>query len=364
MSNTNMLQKNNILYYFLISSIHPKKKIFELINTNDKDTYVEAQEILGNYLNTNSLKVERVKIESRDNAFHIYITNKEIVYMSYSNVKLFSSEKNFELFDEINRYLMRKIKERIIGGQSFLIEDEKDEIKDIINSNLEEVFTQMSFDGNSRETENEVLQVNNSKEDINNNLNEEEEKGETIEISSRNRQNNITVKKILKNQSHPSQNELTEKILQDKDNEKEKDKNKNKNKKNESSGEEIIKNKNNNSTLPYGKSTNMLINNTLKTEIKGLKHKNFSKNTLLSKTSQRNNDGLMREKSKTHLKLSNTRNNSKNYSYNKYNINNLNFNRNKTDCCKKEAILVILISIIVLQIAIIPIIIKFYDFSI
>lgn len=363
MSNSNMLQKNNILYYLLISSIHPKKKIFELINTNDKDTYVEAQEILGNYLNTNSLKVERVKIESRDNAFHIYITNKEIVYMSYSNVKFFSSEKNFELFDDINRYLMRKIKERIISGQSFLIEDEKDEIKEIINNNLEEVYTLMSLDGNSRETENEVLQVNNSKEDININLKEEEEeKGQTIEISDRNKHNNTSIKRMLKNNSNPSKNELTEKIIQDKDNEKDKDKNKNK--KNESSGEEIIKNKNNNSSLPYGKSTNILINNTLKTEIKGFKHKNLSKNTLLSKTSQRNNDGLMREKSKTHLKFSNSKNNSKNYSYNKYNINNLNFNRNKTDCCKKEAILVILISIIVLQIAIIPIIINFYDFSI
>lgn len=360
MSNANILQKNDILYYFLISRIHPKKKIFELINTNDKDTYVEAQEILGNYLNTNSLKVERVKIESRDNAFHIYITNKEIIYMSYSNSKLFSSEKNFELFDEINRYLIKKINERIISGQSFLIEDEKDEIKEIINNNLEEVLTLMSFDGNSRETENEVLQVNNSKEDININLKEEEEKGETIEISSRNRNNNISIKKILKNNSHASQNELTEKILKDN----EKDKNKDKNKKNESSGEEIIKNKNNNSTLPYGKSSNFLINNNMKTELKGSKYKNLSKNTLLSKNSQRNNDALMREKSKSHLKFSTMKNNTKNYSYNKYNINNLNFNRNKTDCCRKEAILVILISIIVLQIAIIPIIIKFYDFSI
>jgi hypothetical protein len=358
MSNTNMLQKNNILYYFLISSIHPKKKIFELININDKDTYVEAQEILGNYLNTNSLKVERVRIESRDNAFHIYITNKEIIYMSYSNEKLFSSEKNFELFDEINRYLMKKLKERIIGGQSFLIEDEKDEIKDIINSNLEEVFTSMSLDGNSRETENEVLQVNNSKEDINSNLKEEEEKGETIEISSRNKHKNVSIKKILRNQSNPSQNELTEKILQDKNNEKDK------NKKNESSGEEIIRNKFNNSTLPYGKSSKLLFNNPLKNELKSFKYKNFSKNTLLSKTSQKNIDGLMREKSKTQFKFSNKKINNKNYSYNKYNINNLNFNRNKTDCCKKEAILVILISIIVLQIAIIPIIIKFYDFSI
>ena len=218
----------------------------------------------------------------------------------------------------------------------------------------------MSSDGNSRETENEVLQVNNSKEDINNNLKEEEEKEETIENSNRNRYNNVSIKKILRNQSHLSQNELTEKIFQDKDNEKDKDRNN----KNESSGEEIIKNKNNNSTLPYGKSSKILINNTLKAELKNFKHKNFSKNTLLSKTSQKNFDGLMREKSKTHLKLSSTKTNIKNYSYNKYNINNLNFNRNKTDCCKKEAILVILISIIVLQIAIIPIIINFYDFSI
>lgn len=360
MSNLNILQKNNILYYFLISRIHPKKKIFELINTNDKETYVEAQEILGNYLNTNSLKVERVKIESRDNAFHIYITNKEIIYMSYSNVKLFSSEKNFELFDEINKFLMTKIKERIIIGQSFLIEDEKDEIKDIINNHIEEAYNLMSLDGNSGETENEVLQVNNSKDDININLKEEEEeKEDTIEISNRNRNNNIIIKKIIKNNSHPSQNELAEKILQDKDSEKYK------NKKNENSGEKIIKNKNNNSTLPYAKSSNILINNTLKTELKNLKHKNLTKNTLLSKTSQKNNDGLMREKSKSKLKFNNTtKNNSKNYYYDKYNINNLNFNRNKTDCCKKEAILVILISIIVLQIAIIPIIINFYDFSI
>ena len=87
-----MLQKNNILYYFLISSIHPKKKIFELINTNDKDTYVEAQEILGNYLNTNSLKVERVRIESRDNAY-LYNKQRNSLYVVFKCKVIFIRKK-------------------------------------------------------------------------------------------------------------------------------------------------------------------------------------------------------------------------------------------------------------------------------
>ena len=45
------LKNNNILYYFLISSLNPRKKIFELINTNGSETYIEAQEILANYIN-------------------------------------------------------------------------------------------------------------------------------------------------------------------------------------------------------------------------------------------------------------------------------------------------------------------------
>ena len=368
MSQLSFRQKNNILYYFLISNLKPRKKIFEIINTDNRDTYIEAQEILGNYANDKNLKYERVKIESRDNAFHIFITNQELIYISYSNMKLYTSEQNFELFDEVNSYLINKAKERINAGQSFLIEDEKDEIKDIINKNIENVTLMRTLDANSGQTEKEILQVNSKEEDTIYNEGEE-----TFQINNKNKNNeNINIKKILKNNSKATQNELTDKILLDKDNDNDIV---NKEKKNESSGEDIIKNKKINTSIPIGKSNksnksnNILIKNDTRVDIKNTRIKNLSKNTLISSLSKtkikkiEDEKYFTKEKSKS-IKASYGHGMNKNYSYSKYNYNSLNLSRNKSDCCRKEAILVILISIIVLQIAIIPLVIEFYDFSI
>ena len=232
---SNIILKNNILYYFLISSLHPKKKIYELINTKDKTTYIEAQEILGIYINKGKLDFERTKIESRNNAFHIFITNKQLIFISYSNKKYFSSEKNFELFDDINNYLINNMKDRMFDGHSFLVEDEKEEIKDIIKQHIEEIISSKTIDYylGSGDTENEnenekiILQV-----DSNNKKIIEEKKSENEDNNdNKNSNKNIITKKLFKNFSQSSIKELNEKTIQDKE------------KKNESSQENIIKKK-------------------------------------------------------------------------------------------------------------------------
>ena len=359
MSNINL--KNNVIYYFLISSLKPLKKIYELINTNDRETYIEAHEILGIYANKNNFIYERIKIESRENSFHIFVTKEDLIYISYSNKRYFSSEQNFQLFDEINDYLLSNLKERSLKEHSFLIEDEKEDIKDIINKFLGEVFSLKSIDSfsASAQTENEkdILQVN-SNDDINNNINEEQNY-ENIDLNKNNsnRNNNITIKKILKNYSHSTHNELTEKALQDKIS-----------KKNESSEEDILKNKNiNNSSVPYvksNKSNNILLKSESKPKIKISSRTLFSNNSKIKLKKDIENSNDIKEKPKSNLKYNYSHTMNKNYSYNKFNYNNINFKKNKPDCCSKTAILVILISVIVLQIATIPLIIKFYDFSV
>ena len=349
--------KNNVLYYFLIHNLQQMIKIFELINTNDRDTYVEAQEILGNYTTSSNRThsfFERIKIESRNNAFHVFITRDELIFISYSNSKLFSSEQNFALFDEVYYYLINNVSERSIKGQSFLIEDEKEEIKDIINKYTEEVLSNRNMDllSASAQTENEkeILQVN-SNDDINNN-NMSDENYENINLNKNNNKA-ITVKKMIKNFSHTSPNEITEKVLEDKCL-----------KKNESSGENILNNKkiNNNNSLPYMKSIKSN-NTTMKSDYKNIKNK-ISSRTLVSNNSKKNNYNDIKEKPNNNIKKKNSLGINKNYSYNKYNYNNINFKKNKPDSCSKPIIIGILISVIVLQIAAIPLIINLYDFSI
>jgi hypothetical protein len=209
MSTVNL--KNNVLHYILISTLQPMIKIFELINTNERDTYAEAQEILGHYAKSSNRKhisFERIKIESRKNSFHIFIPNDEFIYISYSNSKFFSSEQNFELFDEIHNYLCPNEKTRTIRTQSFLIEDEKEEIKDIINNHIGDAIsikTNDSYIGSGdtvNMNEKEILQV-----DINNGIINEEEKYENENINQDNNNiinnnKNIITKKLLKNFSN------------------------------------------------------------------------------------------------------------------------------------------------------------------
>ena len=355
MSNIN-IKNNNILYYFLISSLHPKKKFFELINTNDKETYIEAQEILATYLNRNRFDIERAKIKSRNNSFHLYITNEELIFISYTNKKYFSSHRSFELFDEINNYLIKNIKGRIYEkNRSFLIEDEKEEIKDIINKYIGDIISIRTVDSflgsidteKENENENEILQM-----DINNKEIVEDENIEAININNNdiknNNKNNIIIKKI-KSHTQSQLNELTDKALNDKE------------KKNESSGEDILKNKIN---TPYPKS-DKYNNILLKNDIKNANNKISSKTVLGSHSKLKSKilESNMKEKPKNIIKNS-SQHFIKNYSYNKYNYNNLNLKKHKPDSCTKTAIIGILISIIVLQIAAIPLIINFYDFSV
>jgi hypothetical protein len=137
-----MSHDSNILIYFLISNLNPQKKIFELINTANKEAYIQALEIYHNYVNqkeAEDIKEKKIKIPKEDNhAFHVYISKEELIFISYSNNKYFSTELNFDMFQEINEYLTTEINRKINETQSFLIEDEKDEIKDIINYYLEE----------------------------------------------------------------------------------------------------------------------------------------------------------------------------------------------------------------------------------
>ena len=94
--------KNNILYYFLISNLRPKKIIMELINTNNREIYIEAQEILGIFLNRKDLDVERIKIESRKNSFHIFISNFAYRHQQQIHIYYSLSLKCFSVFNSPN----------------------------------------------------------------------------------------------------------------------------------------------------------------------------------------------------------------------------------------------------------------------
>ena len=131
-----MSKDDNIIIYLLISSLDPPQKIFELINSVDQDAYVQAHEIFNNYVNLlkdDEIKAKRVKIPlDETHAFHIFISDQALIFISYTNTTKFTTEKNFYLLEDINEYLTTDVNRKINEGQSFLIEDEKDEIKDII----------------------------------------------------------------------------------------------------------------------------------------------------------------------------------------------------------------------------------------
>lgn len=137
-----MSNDSNILIYFLISNLDPPQKIFELINSANQEAYIQALEIFQNYVNLKDdedIRAKRIKIPTEDDHdFHIYITKEGLIFISYSNIIYFPTELNFDLFEEINEYLKTEVNRKINESQSFLIEEEKDEIKDIINYYLEE----------------------------------------------------------------------------------------------------------------------------------------------------------------------------------------------------------------------------------
>ena len=162
-------KKNDLIYYFLIALLFPRKKIFEIINSNNNNIYVEAQEILGNYLNLKrkDLISERTKIESDENSFYIYVTPSDLIFISCMDKRYFSSENNFELFDEIDNYMTSNIQKRKTF-QSFLFENEKNDIRQIINKYIEEIIIMHNIEeSNSTSTVNEILQVKDEKNTIN-----------------------------------------------------------------------------------------------------------------------------------------------------------------------------------------------------
>ena len=137
-----MSKNDNIIIYLLISSLDPPQKIFELINSVDQNAYVQAHEIFNNYVNLlkdDEIKSKRIKIPLDDNhAFHVFISEQALIFISYTDTTKFTAEKNFYLLDDINEFLTTEVHRKINEGQSFLIEDEKNEIKDIIEYYMEE----------------------------------------------------------------------------------------------------------------------------------------------------------------------------------------------------------------------------------
>ena len=123
--------------------------------------------------------------------------------------------------------------------------------------------------------------------------------------------------------------------------------------------------------MPYY-NTNKLNNEFIKNENINSKIK-ISAKTVLSnhsknknKTLNEENNNNIKEKPKISKISKKTfdNHNSKNYTYSKYDYNNLDLKKNKPDCCTKTAIISILIFIIILQIVALPLIINLYDFSV
>ena len=188
-----MSHDSNILIYFLISNLAPPTKIFELINSANQEAYVQALEIFQNYVNLQDVedfREKRMKIPSENNhAFHIYITKEELIFISFSNTVYLPTELNFDLFEEINEYLKTEVNRKINESQSFLIEEEKDEIKDIINYYLEEYSFLDSL---------KTIQSENNSEEAN--IKKEEKDDKKNELNLKNGKNDDNSKgKLLKN---------------------------------------------------------------------------------------------------------------------------------------------------------------------
>ena len=298
-------KESDILLYLLISNLNPPKKIFELINTSNQEIYLQAHEILNNYINLKDLeeiKCKRIKIPMNTFAFHIYITKEELLFISYSNQIYFSTELNFGLFEEIEDYLKNNVKRKINEEQSFLIENEKDEIKDIINACTEEFSFLDSLN--------------------------------TIQTDEENKQNNIINNK--KNESNDDNNNII-KINNNKKNEQKK----------ENSKENLLKN-----TIVLNKSTT---GQSLKSKIKTrTKFKNLVKSINLKKSKMNN---------KIKFKLNETiEKNKKNKKENKTKLDGMNYLlNNKPDCCNKIYIIVILSIIVAIEIIATVLIIYFSD---
>ena len=116
-----MSKDDNIIIYLLISSLDPPQKIFELINSVDQNAYVQAHEIFNNYVNLlkdDEIKSKRVKIPLDDNhAFHVFISEQALIFISYTNTTKFTTEKNFYLLEDINEFLTTEVDRKINEGK-------------------------------------------------------------------------------------------------------------------------------------------------------------------------------------------------------------------------------------------------------
>ena len=300
-----MSYDSDILIYFLISGLNPPQKIFELINSRNQEVYVQALEIFQNYVNSKDVEdliTKRIKIPAEDNhAFHVYITKEELIFISYTNTIYFSTELNFDLFEEINEYLKTEVNRKINESQSFLIEEEKDEIKDIINYYLEEYSFLDSVNTIQTESASEGAKI--KKEDNKN-----------VEININNKKNDLNLKTS---------------------------------KKNENSKENLLKNT---IVISGNKSLSKPKNVSFR---QSLKMRHLSKTVKLDKSRLKNKIKFKIDEEKKDIK------NSPNYGR-KYDLMEL--LNNKDNTCPKIGIIVILAVIVAIEIIATILIIYFYDY--
>ena len=291
----------NIIKYFLIGNRKTRKKIYELINTDDKQTYVNAQEIFYIYLNKEKDYIgnSKFKINSKGNTFHIFITKDNLIFISYTNQNDISTEQIFELFQNVKEYLFENIDQsRLEDRQIYLVEKENLIIKETIKNYLIKILDIKTIDI-------DVGQMKEEKYKQKLNFVEEDylKPTENAQNECEKNNDNIVNNKRIKNDIN-------------------------------------LKSKDKNSIDA------MIINKKEKTSSYEEKFK---------------------EKSEEKLKkfdINSNQNNFKNYSIN-YGIyhNYKDYPRVECNCCSKGFILFILALVIAVQIAMVPLIIHFCDFS-
>ena len=302
-------KESDVMLYFLISRLNPPKKIFELINTSNQEIYLQAHEILNNYMNLQyeeDIKSKRIKIPLKSYAFHILITKEDLIFISYSNSIYLSSESNFDLFEEINDYLSKNVKRKVNEEHSFLVEDEKEEIKDIISCYIEDFSFLDSLNTIQTENGSEQNKINNDKNKDN----------DILRFNNKNEKNKI-----------------------------------NNGDKKENSKGNLLKN-----TIVLNKSTNPQFksNTNLKNSSR---FKSLSKSINLRKSKINNNKIKFKLDEETEKKKIEKK--EKITNYNKMNL----YNDYKPDCCSKSYIIAILAFIVAIEIIATVLIIYFSDIS-
>ena len=295
----------NIIKYFLIGNKKTSKKIYELINTDDKQTYVDAQEIFYSYINKEkeNNNNQKFKIKSNGNTFHISTTRENLVFISYTNENEISSEQNFELFHNVKEYLLNDITQSRLGDkQMFLIEKEVSIIKRIIKNYLAKILNMKNINIDFGQIKEEEYKNKNKLNFL------EEEYIKPMEGAAPNEfESNIPDNKKIKRDITIKTNE-------------------------KNSVDEMLNNKKGKSVLFEDK-----FNGNISEKYKKFNAINSSQNNAINY--------------RTNYEI--------NQNYNNYKV----YQNVRCDCCSKGFILFILGLIIAVQIAMAPLIIHFCDFS-